>query len=75
MVTGELITFGILIVLVVVVAVVGRRIQTVQPAPGGSTSGGTTDRRAERQDAETSDYSETTGAREGSSTLVRRRKN
>ena len=52
MVTGELVTFGILVVLVVVVALVGRRIQTVQPAPGGSASGGTPNRRTERQNAE-----------------------
>ena len=40
MVTGELVTFGILVVLVVVIALVGRRIQTVQPAPGAGASGG-----------------------------------
>jgi hypothetical protein len=40
MLTGELVTFGILVVFVVVIALVGRRIQTVQPPPGAAPNGG-----------------------------------
>ena len=75
MLTGELVTFGILVIFVVVIALVGRRLQTVHPAPGAAASGGTQDRRSERQNAGASHHSETTDAREGSSTRVRRRMN
>jgi hypothetical protein len=44
-ISGEVLTFGVLIVLVIVIAFVGRRIQTVHPPPGAGSSGGTDDRR------------------------------
>ena len=36
--TGELVTFAILVVIVVLVALVGRRMQVVQPPPGAKTT-------------------------------------
>ena len=49
MLTGELVTFGILVVLVVVVALVGRRIQTVQPRQEQDRAEGTQGSPSERQ--------------------------
>lgn len=36
MTTGELVTFAILAALVIAVAVIGRRMQSVQPPPGST---------------------------------------
>ncbi len=55
---GELVTFGILVVVVVAIALVGGRMQTVQPVLRAGASGGTDGRRSDSADASASEHSQ-----------------